>query len=125
MNNVNEVLKNMKNSVGSKDPIEFFKSLVDVLEVLVEQNNKLSSSLNFVINELKNTKRNLALAINWDPKIASELIVAEIEKLRKDTDTYHNEISILKNAYKSSTFESYDAFVNFWKDTLGYHPFID
>ena len=83
------LLKEMKNSVGNKDPIEFFGLMVDVFTLLFDK-----------IETLENHNEKLrvcsALAIQWEPKLASSLLSKQIDILRKDKDVYFNEISSLK-----------------------------
>lgn len=111
------VLNKMKNSIGTQDPVEFFKSFVDVFEILFNK-------IDLLEKELKLTKVSAALAIDWDSSIASRLIAKQIEVLRQDPQTYHQEISALQTAY-NQTFTNSREFVQFWKETLGYHPFMD
>lgn len=114
-----ELLKSMREDIGNKSPLDFFAKFVDAFELLFSRIDQLEA-------ELRKVKTNSALAINWDPKVASQLISKEIDKLRndKDKDLYANELSALKKAY-SRTFVDYNAFVTFWIDVLGYHPFMD
>lgn len=113
-----EVLLNeMRDLIGKKDPIEFFAKMVDAFDLLFAKIDNLENQVRFV-------KTNAALAIDWDPKIASDLIGKQIEFLRKDKDVYAVELQKLKTAY-NLTFNDAKSFVTFWIDTLGYHPFLD
>lgn len=117
--NKEELLEGMREDIGEKSPVDFFAKLVDAFDLLFSKIEQLEL-------EVKKVKTNSALAINWDPKVASQLIAKEIEKLRehKDKSLYTAELSELKRAY-GRTFLDYNAFVTFWVDVLGYHPFMD
>lgn len=114
-----DLLKEMKASIGTQDPIVFFEKMVDVFGLLFDRIDGL---------EVEVAKANLqsALAIEWEPRIASNLISTEIEFLRKDKDTYFAEITALKKAYADDLItQSYSVFCQFWLDILGYHPFLN
>jgi hypothetical protein len=114
-----DVLKEMKESVGTKDPIEFFAKLTDVFTLLFDQIDHLENTVNRI-------KTQSALAINWEPKVASDMLAKQVAALRQDKDTYATEISALKQAYaEDKVTQSYEAFTQFWLDTLGWHPFLD
>lgn len=114
-----KLLQEMKDSIGTKDPIEFFNKFVDVFELLFTKIDKLESNL-------KSVKNNTALSIQWEPKIAAEMLIKEIEVLRNDKITYAEEISALKKAYaEGQVVQNYDTFCQFWVDTLGWHPFLE
>ena len=114
-----DLLKEMKESVGTKDPVVFFDKMVDVFYLLFDKIGSLEIYL----------KRNsilTSLAIQWDPKIAASMLVVQISTLRQDKMMYHSEISLLKDAYaKNEVTQSYEEFCNFWIDTLGWHPFLE
>lgn len=113
------LLKEMKDMVGNKDPIEFFAKMVDVFDLLFNKLDAMEALL-------KKVKNNSALSINWDPKLASTMLTSQIDKLRLSRDIYENEIKLFKDAYtENKVTQSYDEFVNFWQDTLGFHPFLD
>jgi FtsZ-binding cell division protein ZapB len=115
----NKILKDMKESIGTKEPIEYFDKLTDVLGLLFLQLEELKNE-----NEILKTMS--ALAIEWDPQVAREMLISEVEKLRSDKDTFFNEISLLKKAYaEDKVTQSYKEFCSFWKDTLGWHPFME
>lgn len=117
--NSKDLLKEMKDSVGTKDPVVFFEKMVSVFEVLFEKLDGLEK-------DMARVKTNSALAIQWEPKVASDMLTKQIDLLRQDRETYHAEISALKAAYATGTVVlSYDRFCNFWLDTLGWHPFLD
>lgn len=120
--NRQDVLKEMKESIGTKEPIEFFAKMVDVFTLLFDE-------LDATRHELHNVKKQSALAIQWEPKIASQMISDQVHKLRSDLETkdvYDAEISALKRAFAEDIVtQNYNDFCNFWQDTLGWHPFLD
>lgn len=124
MSNKDYFLNKMRASVGTQDPTLFFKDMVEVFSLLFDK-------LDSVENTLKKVKLNSAMAIQWDPAIASKMIVDEIEFLRKEgnllgTNMYDIEIKHLKEAYMGTQqVASYSNFVHFWKEELGYHPFLE
>jgi hypothetical protein len=112
-------LKDMRDSVGTKDPIVFFEKMVDVLNLLFDRIDGLEASL-------KETRMNAALAIQWEPKVAQAMITHQIEILREDKETYFDEISKLKKAFvEDRVTQSYASFCEFWQETLGFHPFLN
>lgn len=117
--NREDLLKKMKDSVGTKDPLEFFGDLVSVFDILFDRIDQLEKTLQRV-------KTQSALSINWEPKVASDLLAKEVEVLRKDKDTYFNEIAALKKAFaEDKVTQNYQEFCVFWQDNLGWHPFLD
>lgn len=114
-----DLLKEMKESIGTKDPVVFFQSMIDVFNLLFDRIDSLESS-----NHRLQT--NTALAIQWEPKVASNLLSKQIDILRQDKETYFTELSALKIAYgENKVTQSYAEFCKFWVDTLGWHPFLD
>ena len=114
-----DLLQEMRDSVGTKDPVVFFEKMVSVFEAMFDKLDSLEA-------DMERVKTNSALAIQWEPKVASEMIIKQTDVLRQDKDTYHAEISALKAAYAAGTVVlTYDRFCNFWLDTLGWHPFLD
>lgn len=114
-----DLLKEMKESVGTKDPIEFFAKLPDVLTLLFDRIDQLEDTLARV-------KRQSALAINWEPKVAADMLARQVQVLRSDKDTYATEITALKRAFaEDKVTQSYAEFTTFWQETLGWHPFLD
>lgn len=115
-----DVLKEMKESVGTKDPVEYFAKMTDVLNLLFDRIDSLESGINRV-------KTQSALAIKWDPGVASNMLAKQVEALRlRDKDAYFVEISALKKAFaEDEVTQNYDLFCTFWRDTLGWHPFLD
>lgn len=114
-----EVLKEMKNSVGTKDPVEYFRKMTDVLGLLFDRIDRLENTIHRV-------RTQSALAIKWEPKVASNLLSRQVEILRQDKATYFNEISALMKAFaEDEVTQNYDLFCEFWVNTLGWHPFLD
>lgn len=114
-----QLLKEMKDSVGTKDPLVFFANMVSIFGFLFEEIDTLQ--LQNVGLQVKT-----ALAIKWEPKLALDLLDAQINILREDRDVYHNEISLFKKArMEDSVTQNYESFCKFWQDTLGYHPFLN
>lgn len=115
-----DVLKEMKESIGTKDPIEFFSKLTDVFTLLFDRIDGLERTVDRLTLQS-------ALAIQWDPRLASDMIAKEVKKLRDaDKETWATEILVLKEAYASDKVtQSYDEFCKFWRETLGFHPFLD
>lgn len=112
-----DLLKEMKESVGTKDPIVFFEKLVGVFGLLFDRIDQLEANL-------KKIKVQSALSIQWEPKVASDLLAKQVDILRKDKGTYFNEINALKKAFaEDQVTQTYAEFCTFWQDTLGYHPF--
>lgn len=119
MNNIKDLLKEMKESVGTKEPTLYFDKLTDVLGLLTDKIDKLEVTI-------ERTRIRSALAIQWEPKIAADMLVAQISLLREDKETYHVELSALKVAYaEGKVTQNYNDFCQFWIDTLGWHPFLD
>ena len=117
--NHKKLLLEMKEGIGTKDPIVYFDKLTDVLGLLFLQLEELKKE-----NEMLKTMS--ALSIEWDAQVAREMLISEIEKLRSDKDTFFKEISLLKQAYSEDKItQSYKEFCSFWKDTLGWHPFME
>jgi hypothetical protein len=114
-----DVLKDMRDMVGKKDPVEFFAKMVDMFGLLFDQVDLLKQ-------ELLSVRINSALAIQWEPKLAADMLTAQVDILREDKETYFNEISALKKAFgEDKVTQSYQGFVNFWQETLGWHPFLN
>jgi hypothetical protein len=115
-----DVLKEMKESIGTKDPLVFFAKMVDVLTLLFDRLDQME-------NQLDQVKTQSALAIYWEPRLASDMLAKQVATLRQaDKDTYTFEISELKKAYaEDKVTQSYLLFTEFWLNTLGWHPFLD
>lgn len=113
------LLKDMKASIGTEDPIKFFDKMVDVFAILLARIDELEKSA-------KQSRLQSALAIQWEPKLASSMLSNMIDKLREDKETYCEEISQLKRAFvEGKVTQNYYDFCNFWQEVLGWHPFLD
>jgi hypothetical protein len=113
-----DLLKEMKESIGTKDPVEFFAKMVDVFTLLFDKIESLE-------DDLAQVKVHSALAIQWEPKVAADMLTKQIEILRQDKDTYSAELTALKKAYaENQVTQNYETFCQFWIDTLGFHPFL-
>jgi hypothetical protein len=114
-----ETLKKMLESIGTKDPIEFFAEMVNVFSILFDRIDKLESTLKVI-------KTQSALSIQWEPKVASDMLAKQVNILREDKESYSAEISALKKAFaEDMVTQTYTGFCEFWEDTLGWHPFLD
>lgn len=114
-----DLLKEMKDSVGEKEPIEFFAKMVDVFTLMFDRLDSLEKEVNLA-------KTHAALAIQWEPKVAANMLAERISVLRQDSNTYFSELEALKKAYAEDLVtRNYFSFCQFWQDTLGYHPFLD
>jgi ATP-dependent helicase/DNAse subunit B len=113
------ILKEMRDCVGAQSPVIFFDKMVDVFTLLFDRIDELE-------DQVKEANLKAALAIKWEPRLASGMITEMIDQLREDRDTYIEEISQLKKAFiENKVTQSYDEFCRFWQDVLGYHPFLD
>ena len=119
------LLSKMESSVGTEDPIEYFKLLTQAIGELYSSNLLLKDQLNKI-------ERNSALSIMWDEQIALTMLSQEIDRLRAsdDKDLYFDILKDLKTAYTltstpSSVTCNYQRFCQFWIDKLGYHPFLN
>jgi len=113
------LLKDMKDSIGTREPIVFFEKMIDVFNLIFEQNERLEK-------ELAATRMNATLAIQWEPKVARAMITDQIGVLRADKDNFVEEISKLKIAFfEDKVTQNYNDFCSFWEETLGFHPFLD
>ena len=114
-----DVLKEMRECIGTQDPVVFFDKMVDVFDLLFNQIDQLK----FEVNKA-NVKA--TLAIKWEPRVASQMLADVIQDLRQNRDTYSEQLSKLKKAYAENIVtQNYDSFCNFWEDILGYHPFLE
>jgi hypothetical protein len=111
--------QDMKDSVGKKEPIEYFRSLTTVFEMLFDCLDKQQNDLNKI-------KMHSALAINWEPKVAADMLSKQIDILRQDKENYFMELSAMKAAYtEDKVTQNYVDFVEFWTTTMGWHPFLE
>lgn len=116
-----DLLKEMKDSVGNKNPIDFFAKMVDVFNLMFDRIDHLERQLHRV-------KLQSALAIQWEPKVAADMLVKQVNVLRhdKDSDAYLVEIDALKKAFAEDLVtQDYESFCKFWQETLGWHPFLE
>ena len=114
-----DLLQEMKDSVGMQNPIVFFQKFVDVFNLLFDKIEGLE-------NQIQQMKTHQALAIQWEPVVAADMLVKQIAFMRQDRDTYQGQIGAFKVAYaENKVTQSYNEFVQFWRDQLGYHPFMD
>lgn len=114
-----DLLKEMKESIGTKDPLVFFDKMVDVFTLMLNDIDLLNKNL-------KRIKTQSALAIKWEPKVAADMLAKEVSTLREDKEIYAVEISALKKAHlEDLVTQNYNDFCKFWEDTLGWHPFLD
>ena len=123
--NRKDLLKDMKGSIGTKDPLVFFGKMVDVFELLFDRLESLE-------NENYKVKLNTVMLMNWEPNVAAGMVSEELKFLRttgKQTDgtnMYQQEIDELKNIHTAPHhLQNYVSFVKFWRDLLGYHPFLE
>lgn len=113
------LLKEMKGTIGTQEPIVFFDKMVDIFNLLFDRIEKLES-------DLDKTRINAALAIQWEPRIARTMITNQIDILRENKESYIEEISMLKKAFiEDKVTQNYNEFCSFWEGTLGFHPFLD
>jgi hypothetical protein len=114
-----DLLKEMKDSVGTQAPIVFFEKMADLLGLLFDRIDELEA-------DVKRVSLQSALAIQWEPKLASSMISKMIEELRQDKDVYHEELFQLKKAFvEDRVTQEYQDFCNFWQEVLGWHPFLN
>lgn len=114
-----DLLEDMRNSVGQKDPVVFFEKMVSVFEAMFEKLDSLERDMDRI-------KTHSALSIQWDPKVASDMITRQVQILREDKATYSNEIHLLKTAFaEDKVTQNYADFCQFWVSCLGWHPFLD
>lgn len=113
------LFKEMKDSVGTQNPVVFFDKMVDVFTLLFDHIEELEA-------QVRESNLKAALAIEWEPKVAQAMITEQINLLRRDKDTYFEEISQLKKAFvEDKVTQNYKVFCEFWQETLGFHPFLD
>lgn len=114
-----ELLADMRGMIGTQDPVVFFDKMVDVFDLLFDRIDELQI-------ESKKISLKSALAIQWEPKLASTMLSIMIQDMRSDSETYFEEISALKKAFlEDKVTQNYNDFCFFWEETLGYHPFLE
>ena len=114
-----KLLQEMRDCVGTQNPVVFFEKMIDVFALLFDRIDGLEA-------ELKETRMNATLAIQWEPRVAQAMLTAQINILREDKDTYFDEISKLMQAFKEDKVtQDYSTFCTFWQETLGFHPFLN
>jgi hypothetical protein len=114
-----DIIKEMKETIGTKEPIEFFSKMVDMFDLLFDRIDQLEL-------DLLGVRVSTTLAIQWEPKIASDLLAEQVNVLRQDKETYFAELTALKQAFaEDKVTQSYTEFCQFWLDTLGWHPFLN
>lgn len=114
-----DVLKEMREAVGTKEPVEFFAKMVDAFSLLFDRIDGLEK-------DLRRVKTHSALSIQWEPKVAGDMLSEQISILKQDSGTYFSELAELKKAYaEDRVTQNYHDFCQFWLETLGYHPFLD
>jgi hypothetical protein len=118
--NRQDIIKEMKAMVGNQDPILFFDKMTDLFAILFDKVDELEIQLHHI-------KTNSALSIQWEPRVAADMISKEIISLKKlDKETYAFEIAALTKAYAEDHItQEYISFCQFWQDVLGWHPFLD
>ncbi len=114
------LLKEMRSSIGTQAPVVFFEKMTDLLGALFDRIDGLEDT----VNQLKTRS---ALAIQWEPTVASDMLIKQIATLKQaDRELYSSEIMALQKAYADDVVtQEYADFCKFWQDTLGYHPFLD
>jgi len=117
--NKSALIKEMKECIEKKTPVDFFEKLTDVLDHLCTKIEKLEA-------EVARARITNVLAIKWDSTFALAVIEDQIEAFRQSDPLFHKEkIDELKRAYKEDVVtQDYDTFVAFWKDVVGVHPFM-
>lgn len=122
--NRQDLIKEMRASIGTKDPVVFFEKMIDLFDALFEE-------MTFIRSEVQDTKNFMALAIKWDAKVANSMLVRTIMELRVKGDDgtniniFHEEISVLKKLMITGEMTvDYDTFVKKFTEILGYHPFL-
>jgi len=123
---VSDLVKKMEETIGTKEPIEYFSLLTQAVSMLLQQNNIQLEQIKNLRSELNRVKTQSALSIQWEPKVAANMMSNQIDILRADKDTYFQELEAFKKAYtEDRVTQNYHDFVSFWTITLGWHPFLD
>jgi len=120
------IIDEMNAAVGIKEPVEYFKSLTVAFEILFDLLKVQEKHMQNMSAELNRVKMQSALAIQWEPKVASNMMSKQIDVLRADKETYFQELDAFKKAYtEDRVTQNYHDFCKFWSETLGFHPFLD
>lgn len=123
---VSDLVKKMEETIGTKEPIEYFSLLTQAVSMLLQQNNLQLDQIKSLRSELNRVKTQSALSIQWEPKVAANMMSNQIDILRNDKDTYFQELEAFKKAYtEDRVTQNYHDFVAFWTTTLGWHPFLE
>jgi hypothetical protein len=120
-----ELLKSMRDSIGTEEPTVFFAKMVDAFTLLFQEIESLKALVNY-------DTACSALAIQWDASVARQMLQEVVAKLRVDgkvpgtnDNAFQEELGALKIAIaENKVTQSYNEFVAFWIMCLGYHPFV-
>lgn len=116
--NREDLIKDMRECIGEKEPIEFFNHMVTAFD-------KLFCEIESLNKEVLDLKTRSALSIQWESKVAASMLSDRIAEMRGN-DLYKTEVAELKKAYaEDRVTQNYHDFCEFWLNTLGYHPFLD
>lgn len=115
-----DLLKQMQDTIGVQDPIVYFDKFTQLLGLLFDRLDTLET-------QVQRLGAHVSLAIQWDPKVASNMLAQQIKTLKRaDKDIYTCEIAALQAAYTNDHItQEYSDFCTFWQEVLGYHPFMD
>ncbi len=124
--NRQDLLKSMRESIGTQSPEVYFSKLTDLFSLLFDRIDSLEE-------DLERVKLNSTMAIHWDERVAMKMVDDEIvhmEKTGKDPmlggNIYAQEITWLKGIYLNRVpLQNYENFCRYWQDVLGYHPFLE
>ena len=121
-----DLVDKLKETIGTKEPVEYFNLLTEAVGMLLEQNILQIEVIQKMREELNRVKTQSALAIQWEPRVAADMMSKQIDILRKDKDTYFTELEAFKKAYtEDRVTQNYHDFVQFWTSTMGWHPFLE
>ena len=123
---MSDLIDKMNETIGTQKPIEYFKLLTKAIEMLIDDNIVQRELIQEMRDELHRVKTQSALAIQWEPKVAADMLSKQIDIFRKDKETYFQELDLFKKAYtEDRVTQNYHDFCRFWVDTLGWHPFLE
>jgi len=121
-----DLLKEMKECVGTKEPVEYFQKMTDIFGLFFERIDSLVKELLNIKQQMTWVQIQSALSIQWEPRVAANMLSRQIDILRKYKDVHKFEIQKLKKAYSEDRItQNYHDFCEFWFETLGWHPFIN